>query len=104
MSEGSNGAMKFCLNFVKVEIVEIVKFCKIVNFVKVEILWNLLFGNEHCMFVSDEEEGRSSHLLFTLHVYQYRIEKANQAGLPGGESSSFRFLFFSATFWYIVSE
>ncbi|KAK3093323.1 hypothetical protein FSP39_014094 [Pinctada imbricata] len=32
---------------------------------------------------TDEEEGRSSHLLFTLHVYQYRIEKANQAGLPG---------------------
>ncbi|XP_033736356.1 kinesin-like protein KIF26B isoform X2 [Pecten maximus] len=31
----------------------------------------------------DEEESRSSHLLFTLHVYQYRIEKANQAGLPG---------------------
>ena len=34
---------------------------------------------------STEEEGRSSHLLFTLHVYQYRIEKANRAGLPGGE-------------------
>ncbi|KAK6182781.1 hypothetical protein SNE40_010389 [Patella caerulea] len=30
-----------------------------------------------------EEDGRSSHLLFTLHVYQYRIEKANRAGLPG---------------------
>lgn len=33
---------------------------------------------------SDDEDIRSSHLLFTLHVYQYRIEKANQAGLPGG--------------------
>ncbi|ESO85460.1 hypothetical protein LOTGIDRAFT_107821 [Lottia gigantea] len=33
-----------------------------------------------------EEDGRSSHLLFTLHVYQYRIEKANRAGLPGGIS------------------
>ncbi|KAK3578712.1 hypothetical protein CHS0354_008571 [Potamilus streckersoni] len=32
---------------------------------------------------ADEDEGRSSHLLFTLHVYQYRIEKANKAGLPG---------------------
>ena len=32
-----------------------------------------------------EDEGRSSHLLFTLHVYQYRIEKQeNKAGLPGG--------------------
>ncbi|WAR19363.1 KI26A-like protein [Mya arenaria] len=30
-----------------------------------------------------EEESRSSHLLFTLHVYQYRIEKENKAGLPG---------------------
>ncbi|XP_053396929.1 kinesin-like protein KIF26B isoform X2 [Mercenaria mercenaria] len=30
-----------------------------------------------------EEESRSSHLLFTLHVYQYRIEKENRAGLPG---------------------
>lgn len=39
-----------------------------------------------CVFaISDEEESRSSHLLFTLHIYQYRIEKANQAGLPGGE-------------------
>lgn len=24
-------------------------------------------------------------MLFTIHVYQYRIEKANQAGLPGGK-------------------
>ncbi|XP_076464900.1 uncharacterized protein LOC143296727 [Babylonia areolata] len=31
----------------------------------------------------EEEEGRCSHLLFTLNVYQYRIEKANRAGLPG---------------------
>lgn len=34
--------------------------------------------------VADEDEARSSHLLFTLNVYQYRIEKANKAGLPGG--------------------
>ncbi|CAI9734877.1 kinesin KIF26B isoform X2 [Octopus vulgaris] len=32
---------------------------------------------------SDEEELRHSHLLFTLHVYQYRVEKANKSGLPG---------------------
>lgn len=37
---------------------------------------------------AEEEELRSSHIVFTLHVYQYRIEKANQAGLPGGKSSS----------------
>ncbi|XP_052058492.1 uncharacterized protein LOC127698847 isoform X2 [Mytilus californianus] len=30
-----------------------------------------------------EDDGQSSHMLFTIHVYQYRIEKANQAGLPG---------------------
>nr|KAG5702101.1 hypothetical protein BaRGS_010367 [Batillaria attramentaria] len=32
---------------------------------------------------ADEDEARCSHLLFTLNVYQYRIEKANRAGLPG---------------------
>ena len=36
-----------------------------------------------------EDEGRSSHLLFTLHVYQYRIEKENKAGLPGGNISDY---------------
>ncbi|VDI10876.1 kinesin family member 26 [Mytilus galloprovincialis] len=30
-----------------------------------------------------DDDGQSSHMLFTIHVYQYRIEKANQAGLPG---------------------
>ncbi|CAH1790749.1 unnamed protein product [Owenia fusiformis] len=30
-----------------------------------------------------EEEARNSHLLFTLHVYQYRVEKVNR-GLGGG--------------------
>ena len=39
--------------------------------------------------VSDEDEARCSHLLFTLNVYQYRIEKANRAGLPGGEYSHY---------------
>lgn len=37
---------------------------------------------------ADDEELRSSHIVFTLHVYQYRIEKANQAGLPGGRLTS----------------
>ncbi|KAL8572386.1 hypothetical protein ACOMHN_023155 [Nucella lapillus] len=32
---------------------------------------------------TDEDEARCSHLLFTLNVYQYRIEKTNRAGLPG---------------------
>lgn len=36
------------------------------------------------LFIFSEEDGQSSHMLFTLHVYQYRIEKANQAGIPGG--------------------
>ncbi|KAM4854101.1 LOW QUALITY PROTEIN: kinesin-like protein KIF26A [Thomomys bottae] len=28
----------------------------------------------------------SSHLLFTLHVYQYRVEKSGQGGMSGGRS------------------
>ncbi|XP_059172554.1 kinesin-like protein KIF26B isoform X2 [Physella acuta] len=33
---------------------------------------------------ADEDEERSSHILFTLNVYQYRIERSNtKAGLPG---------------------
>ena len=27
-------------------------------------------------FADDEEDARNSHLLFTLHVYQYRVDKA----------------------------
>ncbi|KAM5274620.1 kinesin-like protein KIF26A isoform 2-T2 [Ctenodactylus gundi] len=33
-----------------------------------------------------EDVGRSSHLLFTLHVYQYRVEKSGQGGMSGGRS------------------
>ncbi|KAM6171442.1 kinesin-like protein KIF26A isoform 2-T2 [Erethizon dorsatum] len=33
-----------------------------------------------------EDRGRSSHLLFTLHVYQYRVEKCGQGGMSGGRS------------------
>ncbi|XP_042117169.1 kinesin-like protein KIF26A isoform X1 [Peromyscus maniculatus bairdii] len=29
---------------------------------------------------------RSSHMLFTLHVYQYRVEKCGQGGMSGGRS------------------
>ncbi|XP_042552830.1 kinesin-like protein KIF26A [Dipodomys spectabilis] len=33
-----------------------------------------------------EDARRSSHLLFTLHVYQYRVEKGGQGGMSGGRS------------------
>ncbi|XP_076014601.1 kinesin-like protein KIF26A [Genypterus blacodes] len=35
---------------------------------------------------ADEEERRNSHMLFTLHVYQYRMEKSGKAGMSGGRS------------------
>lgn len=31
---------------------------------------------------ADEDESRHSHLLFTLHIYQYRVERV-KSGLPG---------------------
>ncbi|XP_069786960.1 kinesin-like protein KIF26B isoform X2 [Narcine bancroftii] len=34
----------------------------------------------------DEEELRNSHMLFTLHIYQYRMEKSGKAGMSGGRS------------------
>ncbi|XP_051869144.1 kinesin-like protein KIF26B [Pristis pectinata] len=34
----------------------------------------------------DEEELRNSHMLFTLHIYQYRMEKNGKAGMSGGRS------------------
>lgn len=33
-----------------------------------------------------EEENRNSHFLFTLHVYQYRVEKGTKGGVVGGRS------------------
>uniref|UniRef100_A0A8C9SWA4 Kinesin family member 26B n=1 Tax=Scleropages formosus TaxID=113540 RepID=A0A8C9SWA4_SCLFO len=33
-----------------------------------------------------EEERRNSHMLFTLHVYQYRMDKASKGGMSGGRS------------------
>ncbi|XP_041648110.1 kinesin-like protein KIF26B isoform X2 [Cheilinus undulatus] len=33
-----------------------------------------------------EEEHRNSHMLFTLHIYQYRMEKAGKGGMSGGRS------------------
>nr|XP_004665697.2 kinesin-like protein KIF26A [Jaculus jaculus] len=33
-----------------------------------------------------EDARRSSHMLFTLHVYQYRVEKGGQGGMSGGRS------------------
>ena len=29
---------------------------------------------------ADEEERRNSHMLFTLHIYQYRMEKSSKGG------------------------
>ncbi|KAG9336094.1 hypothetical protein JZ751_002441 [Albula glossodonta] len=34
----------------------------------------------------DEEEQRNSHMLFTLHIYQYRMEKSGKGGMSGGRS------------------
>uniref|UniRef100_A0A3Q3VYQ9 Kinesin motor domain-containing protein n=1 Tax=Mola mola TaxID=94237 RepID=A0A3Q3VYQ9_MOLML len=33
-----------------------------------------------------EEEYRNSHMLFTLHIYQYRMEKTGKGGMSGGRS------------------
>ncbi|KAG9481225.1 hypothetical protein GDO78_010451 [Eleutherodactylus coqui] len=34
----------------------------------------------------DEEYRRNSHMLFTLHIYQYRMEKSGKGGMSGGRS------------------
>ncbi|XP_036405680.1 kinesin-like protein KIF26B isoform X2 [Megalops cyprinoides] len=34
----------------------------------------------------EEEERRNSHMLFTLHIYQYRMEKTGKGGMSGGRS------------------
>uniref|UniRef100_F6UVS3 Kinesin family member 26A n=1 Tax=Monodelphis domestica TaxID=13616 RepID=F6UVS3_MONDO len=34
----------------------------------------------------DEEDRRNSHMLFTLHIYQYRMEKCGKGGMSGGRS------------------
>ncbi|TNN84127.1 Kinesin-like protein KIF26A [Liparis tanakae] len=34
----------------------------------------------------EEEERRNSHMLFTLHIYQYRMEKSGKGGMSGGRS------------------
>ncbi|TRZ18095.1 hypothetical protein HGM15179_009003 [Zosterops borbonicus] len=33
-----------------------------------------------------EEDHRNSHMLFTLHIYQYRMEKSGKGGMSGGRS------------------
>ncbi|XP_028981433.2 kinesin-like protein KIF26B isoform X2 [Esox lucius] len=35
---------------------------------------------------ADPEEHRNSHMLFTLHIYQYRMEKTGKGGMSGGRS------------------
>ncbi|XP_019406704.1 PREDICTED: kinesin-like protein KIF26A [Crocodylus porosus] len=34
----------------------------------------------------DEEDRRNSHMLFTFHIYQYRMEKSGKGGMSGGRS------------------
>ncbi|KFO56179.1 Kinesin-like KIF26A, partial [Corvus brachyrhynchos] len=34
----------------------------------------------------EEEDRRNSHMLFTLHIYQYRMEKSGKGGMSGGRS------------------
>ncbi|XP_070590176.1 kinesin-like protein KIF26B [Erythrolamprus reginae] len=33
-----------------------------------------------------EEDQKNSHMLFTLHIYQYRMEKSGKGGMSGGRS------------------
>ncbi|CAG5866402.1 unnamed protein product [Menidia menidia] len=35
---------------------------------------------------ADEDQRRNSHMLFTLHIYQYRMEKSGKGGMSGGRS------------------
>ncbi|XP_056915063.1 kinesin-like protein KIF26A isoform X3 [Takifugu flavidus] len=35
---------------------------------------------------ADEDVRRNSHMLFTLHIYQYRMEKSGKGGMSGGRS------------------
>ncbi|XP_036925268.1 kinesin-like protein KIF26B [Sturnira hondurensis] len=39
-------------------------------------------GQQDC----DEDDHRNSHMLFTLHIYQYRMEKSGKGGMSGGRS------------------
>uniref|UniRef100_A0A8C5QC44 Kinesin family member 26A n=1 Tax=Leptobrachium leishanense TaxID=445787 RepID=A0A8C5QC44_9ANUR len=34
----------------------------------------------------EEDDRRNSHMLFTLHIYQYRMEKTGKGGMSGGRS------------------
>ncbi|XP_077024637.1 kinesin-like protein KIF26B isoform X2 [Tamandua tetradactyla] len=34
----------------------------------------------------DEDDHRNSHMLFTVHIYQYRMEKSGKGGISGGRS------------------
>ncbi|XP_073494734.1 kinesin-like protein KIF26A isoform X1 [Phyllobates terribilis] len=36
--------------------------------------------------VDCDEDRRNSHMLFTLHIYQYRMEKSGKGGMSGGRS------------------
>ncbi|KAG8444384.1 hypothetical protein GDO86_009535, partial [Hymenochirus boettgeri] len=34
----------------------------------------------------EEDDHKNSHMLFTLHIYQYRMEKSGKGGMSGGRS------------------
>jgi hypothetical protein len=46
-------------------------------------MWILSKESFSVFFAEAEDDARNSHLLFTIHVYQYRVEKTNQ-GENGG--------------------
>ncbi|CAN8008867.1 unnamed protein product [Ixodes pacificus] len=35
---------------------------------------------------ANQQDGRNTHFLFTLHVYQYRVDKSGRGGVAGGRS------------------
>ncbi|XP_077861442.1 uncharacterized protein LOC100377557 [Saccoglossus kowalevskii] len=42
-----------------------------------------------CQPMSDgdpDEDAKTSHMLFTLHIYQYRVDKSGKGGVAGGRS------------------
>lgn len=44
--------------------------------------YQTFYKNKYVFLLSPdgEEEGRNSHFLFTLHLYQYRVERGGKGG------------------------
>ncbi len=47
---------------------------------------------------SDQSDRRFSHLLYTLHVYQYSVDRTGRGGVAGGRSA-LRLVPFVAVYW-----